>query len=178
MLIGGAVGQELEQLMRMAGDVAEVDHPGRNAQIVEMADRMKHWLWGAGSVIVDPFITLLQIFFISLLVFVGARIFVGSARRGSDPGEAPRPVTFESAVRIVSYGMTPAILTALPLFGGVVAYLYKIVVTVIGAREVYRIGNTRATLVALFPHVLMVGVLMLFLIALLVALMKFFMMAF
>jgi hypothetical protein len=166
-LIGGAIGEHFDALMRMAGDVAEVDNPGRNAQMMEMAERMKHWVWGAGSVIADPFLTLGQILFVSFMVFLGARIFI-----------ANRGVTFESALRIVCYGMTPSILTALPLFGSPIAYIYKIVVTVIGAGQVYRVGKGRATLVALFPQVLLMGILLLIFFAISLALMKFFMMAF
>ena len=96
LFIGGAIGGYFDRMMRMAGDVAEVDNPGRNAQLMEMSERMKHWIWGAGSIIADPFLTLAQIFFISFLVFLGARIFVTPGKNG-----APREITFESALRIV-----------------------------------------------------------------------------
>ena len=69
--------------------------------------------------------------------------------------------------------MTPAILAVLPLFGGPVAYIYQIVVSVIGAREVYRIDNGRASLVALFPQVLLFGILMMVFFAITVAVIKF-----
>lgn len=173
IFIGGAVSGYLDRIMRMAGDVAEVDNPGRNAQIMEMADRMKHWVWGTGSIIVDPFLTLMQIFFISFLVFLGARIFVTPGKN-----RAPREITFESALRIVCFGMTPAILAVLPLFGGPIAYIYQVVVSVIGAREVYKIDNGRASLVALFPQVLLFGFVMLLFLAAAVAIIKFFAMSF
>ena len=134
---------------------------------------MKHWIWGAGSIIADPFLTLAYFFFISFLVFLGARIFVTPGKNG-----APREITFESALRIVCYGMTSAILAVLPLFGGPVAYIYQIVVSVIGAREVYRIDNGRASLVALFPQVLLFGILMMVFFAITVAVIKFFATAF
>jgi hypothetical protein len=127
-----------------------------------------------GSVIADPFLTLAQVLAVSFMVFLGARLLVPASARergGADP-------TYESALRVVCYGLTPAILAALPLFGGPIAYLYKIAVTVIAAREVYRVSNGRATLVALFPHVLLTGFLALVLVALLVAAIKFFTMSF
>jgi hypothetical protein len=171
--VGGALGGYFEQMLRMAGDVAEVDNPGRNTQLLQITERIKHWVWGAGAVIVDPFTTLLQILFISFLVFVGARLLVTPGKNG-----APREITFESALRIVCFGLTPSILAVLPLFGGPVAYIYRIIVTVIGAREAYRISGTRATLVALFPQVLLLSGILLALFAVTVAFIKFFAMTF
>jgi hypothetical protein len=173
LLIGGALGGYIEHVMHMAGDVADVDSPGRNAQLMEMTERMKHWIWGAGSVIADPFLTLFRIFFISFLVYLGARIFVTPGKNG-----APREITFESALRIICYGMTPAILSVLPIFGGPISSIYVMVVTVIGAREVYRIDSGRAVLVALFPQLLLFGIFLSVFFAIAVAFIKFFAMAF
>lgn len=175
--IGGLLGGYFERFVRMAGDVAEVDNPGRNAQLLQFTERVKDWFFGAGSVIADPFTTLAQILFTSFLVFAGARILVAP---GGGPGResAPREITFESALRVVCYGMTPAILAVLPLFGGFIGYMYVAVVSIIGAREVYRIDNLRATLVALFPQVLLFSFVILILFAMTLAAIKFFTMGF
>jgi hypothetical protein len=173
ILIGGAFSGFIEHFVKLAGDVADVDHPGRNAQFLEMGERVKNWIWGTGSIIADPFLTLAQIFFISFLVFLGARILVTPGKNG-----APREITFESALRIVCYGMTPSILGVLPLFGTVVASFYRVIVSVIGARETYRIDNGRALLVALFPQFLLFCAFFAIFFAMLVAAIKFFSMAF
>jgi hypothetical protein len=152
-MLGGAIGQHFKSFQKMFQDVAEIDYPGRSAQVIEMQERVAHWMWGAGSVILDPFLTLFSILFTSLLVFIGARILVPTGHDG-----APTEVSFESALRIVAFGMTPAILAALPLFGGVISYICVIVVTVIAAREVYRISTGRAIVVALFPKLLFLGI--------------------
>src|SRR5262245_14552184 len=47
LTVGGALGGYFEQMLRMAGDVAEIDNPGRNAQLIQMTERIKHWVWGA-----------------------------------------------------------------------------------------------------------------------------------
>jgi hypothetical protein len=171
--IGQMLGSYFDRFVHLAGDVSEVDNPGRNAQFLQVTDQIKNWFWGAGSVITDPFLTLLQILFISFMVFVGARLLVTPGKNG-----APREITFESALRIVCYGLTPSILAVLPIFGGVVAYLYIAVVTLIGAREVYRIDTGRATLVAFFPQVLLLSFVLLVLFAMTIAFVKFFAMTF
>jgi len=171
--IGGVVGGYFDRFMHVAGDVAEVDNPGRNAQLAEVTERLKNWFWGTGSVIADPFLTVLQILFISFLVFVGARLLVTPGKNG-----APREINFESALRIVCFGMTPSILSVLPLFGGPLAYIYLSIVTLIGAREVYRIDTGRATLVAFFPQVLLLSFVLLVFFAATIAFIKFFSMTF
>ncbi|MGK5082742.1 YIP1 family protein [Bdellovibrionota bacterium FG-1] len=148
-LLGGAIGSYVNQIIQMAGDVAEVDHPGRTAQLFEMSERIQHWVWGAGSVIADPFLTLARILFISFWIYLGARILVTPGKN-----QAPREITFESAVRVICYGLTPSILAALPLLGGVISGFYILAVTVIGAKEVYRVSSGRAMLIALFPQFL------------------------
>jgi hypothetical protein len=152
---GGTLGRHLNALFDVAGDVAEVDHPGRAAAMMEVRDRILHWFWGAGSVIADPFLTLASILFTSLLVFVGARILVTPGKGG-----APSPISYESALRLVCYGMSPAILAVIPLAGPAIAGLWTAVVTIVGAREIYRISTGRALVVALFPKLLFLGIMM------------------
>ena len=83
-------------------------------------------------------------------------------------------ITYESAVRVVCFGLTPAILAMLPLFGGFVSAICVVIVTVIGAREVYRTTTGRAVVIALFPKLLFLGVLGIGLFVLLLAAVKFF----
>jgi hypothetical protein len=150
LAIGVSMTDFMQDLMMRAGDSIQIDNPGRNAQLLQLRDQVTSWFFSASSIITDPFFTLVSILFTSSLVFIGARILV------------PRKtnVNFSSAVKIISYGMTPAILAAIPALGGAIASFYTVIVTIIGAREVYRISNTRAFFVALFPKVLFVGILM------------------
>lgn len=101
------------------------------------------WLIGVGSVVTDPFATLFSILFTSAFVFAGARILVNGIA-----------VSYESAVRLVCYGMTPSILAALPFFGWGLSSVLSVVVTVIGAKKMYRTGTGRAIVIALFPKIL------------------------
>lgn len=147
--LGNGMSGYFTRAFKIFSDVSDVDNPGRAAQVLATQQRMMHWIWGTGSVLLDPFLTLFQIAFVSLLVFVGARLFVPI-----DIDDERPPVTYESALRIVCYGLTPAILSGLPIFGGLVATLFVLVVTVVGAREVYRVSTGRAIVIALFPKIL------------------------
>jgi len=171
--IGTSLAPYWNNLFKITGDVVEIDNPGRNAQLVEMRDRITHWIWGAGSVVADPFLTLTSILFVSLLVFVGARIFVTPR-----DGQPESQVNYESAIRIVCFGMAPSILAGLPFLGGVVAALFVLIVTVIAAREVYHVDTGRAIVIALFPKLLFLGVLVLGVAFLALAVIKLFAMAF
>jgi hypothetical protein len=149
LAIGGSITDFFQKLMLRAGDSIQFDNPGQHAQLFQLQDQVTGWFMSAGSIIADPFLTLFSIFFTSSLVYVGARIFV--PRQTS--------VNYASAVKIIAFGMTPSILAAIPALGGFIAPFYTIIVTIIGAREMYHISNARAFVVALFPKVLFIGLL-------------------
>jgi len=153
--LGERLGILTHPFFQFMGDVASVDHPGRGEIMMEMRDRILHWMWGAGSVIADPFVTLVSILISALFVFIGARILVTPGRRG-----APMEITFESALRLVCFAMAPAILAALPLAGGVISAFFVGIIIIIGAKNIYRVGWGRATIVGLFPKLLFIGIIM------------------
>lgn len=132
-----------------------VDHPGRNVQWLEAKEALAGWFSGVGGVILDPFWTLFNIMILSLFVFAGARILVpaGNIHRSQE-------VTFESAVKIVALGMTPSILSGIPLVGAVIAAIAVFVVTIIAARETYQIETGRSILIVLFPKLIFLGIMM------------------
>jgi hypothetical protein len=126
-------------------------------QALGAGEKAASWLWGASGILLDPFTTLVWLIFISFLVFVGARLLVKPT--AAHLARFPNGVTFESAVRVVSFGMGPAIFTGLPYLGSFIAKLIYIpIVTIIGAREIYRVSNGRATAIALFPEILLWGI--------------------
>ena len=153
MLAGNSV-EHLAKYIKFSTHSSDIDSAARVSQWLEVQNRATHlflnWFWGAGSIILDPFKTLVTIFVTAAFVYVAARLFVNSSRQTD--------VTYESSIRIVSYGMTPAIIAAFPFVGMFAAKLYVLVVTVIGAREAYRTSSTRAMLIVLFPYLLFIGI--------------------
>jgi hypothetical protein len=142
----------------------DIDSPGKAAlmnqgflQAMGAGEKIANWLWGASGILLDPFFTLFWLIFISFWVFVGARLLVKATPEHI--ARFPHGVTFESAVRVVAFGMSPAIFTGFPYLGSIIAKLIYIpIVTIIGAREIYRVSNGRATAIALFPELLFWGI--------------------
>jgi hypothetical protein len=155
MLAGNAVEKLANKFaFSVTSQGPDIDSAARFSRWMAVQQQAAHWFWtwfwGAGSIILDPFKTLLTIFITSMFIYVAARLFVNSDRQTN--------VRYESAVRLVSYGTTPAILAAFPFVGSFAAYIYVLVVTLIGARELYRVGSGRAMLIVLFPYLLFVGI--------------------
>jgi len=157
--IGGQVARSLETIQGVFQDVVDPtefeDFRELNLDRVEQVkDQVLHWFWGAGSVIIDPFSTLFSLLFTSFFIWIGARILVSPGKNG-----APQNVSYESALQIVCYSMAPAILGFIPLMGSPLSAVLSLLLGIIGAREVYRTGFGKATLIALFPKLLFFGML-------------------
>lgn len=111
-------------------------------------EKILEWIFGTGPIIADPFLTLCSILFTAALVFIGARILVSLNK--THP-------TYESAVRILCFGLTPSILKGIPFVGPFAAPLWVLGVTIIGVKEVYQVQTARAFVIALFPKILFLG---------------------
>ena len=155
-------------MMQVLGDVLDYNEPGTGKDFLVLQDRIVDWLTGVGPVLADPFFTLFSILFTSFFVFLGASILAGSNQ------STKVEVTYESAIRLVCFGMTPAILAALPLFGGVISFLLVIIVTTIGAKEMYKVSTLRGVTIALFPKILFFGTIGLGLMLVIFSLLRFF----
>lgn len=136
---------------------------------LETRGLVMNWFWGTGSIIIDPFLSIIKILLHSLILFVAARLLVPS--RTSI--EAQRS-SFESIVQVVCYGMTPALFTVVPFIGAPAAALYTLVVTLIGLAITLQIGFGRALIIALFPQILIAGAVLAGAMALLLFFVKFF----
>lgn len=164
LIFGGSLIQLFRRIFEAANQNHDFDKP---------TNPFANWFLGTGQIVVDPFLTLFKIGFAASFVFIGARILVAPRRDGH-----PDEINFESAVKIVCFGMTPAIFSTIPVFGSALAYLGTLIVTVIGAREVYRIDSARAVIVALFPKFIFVGIIGMGLLFFTVAIFHFFSMFF
>jgi hypothetical protein len=139
------------------GNNDQIDVIRRSSSFEPMRHAFMSWFWGIGSVIGDPFWTLAKLLITSFFVFVGARLLVGIM--SDAPSAAPEDqnrhvVTYESAVRIMAYGAVASIFQVVPFMGTFIAYFYGLYISVVGAKEVYRIQTGRALTVVLFPQVL------------------------
>lgn len=156
--LGGLFATRFEQILKRFETLPEVESLGKGATYQQFRQAFLDWIWGTSSILLDPVWTILGIFWVAIWVYAGARLLITPGRTGAN-----REITFHSAVRIVAYGMTASIFRAVPGVGSLAAAIGTWVLTVIGAREIYRTSTTRAVFVGLFPQMLLLGV---FLIAL------------
>lgn len=93
-----------------------------------------------------------------VLVWLGT-IFGSAILHGSILLFGAKKEPFEATLRIVSYATSPDVFNAIPAIGWLIAALWKVVLIIIGVREVHMVSTARATLVTLFPFLLIWGVL-------------------
>lgn len=117
------------------------------------------FLWNAGFLVLTPFLFLGRIFFSSLVVYTFARLFI------EDSPESPEPVNFTTVLRISAVANAGQWFRLVPFFGGFMAFVAGLVLTLAGVRERFRVSNRRASLVVLAPY-LLVGLMAFFLLAL------------
>jgi hypothetical protein len=150
---GDAIQGYLTQLSKLGDQFKDIDSGGRYAQWTETGKSLTTWFLSAGSVLADPFLTLAMLLFTTFFIWLGARLLVTPGKDG-----APKEIAFETALRINCYGFAPAILTGLPFLGGLISWIYIWIVTIIAAKNVYKVSTTRATIVALFTQVVFTGI--------------------
>lgn len=69
-----------------------------------------------------------------------------------------RKEPFEATLRIVSYASGPEIFNVLPGVGWLVAMIWKMIMTIIGVREIQGVSTGRALAAVLFPVIVLWGV--------------------
>lgn len=151
-LFGGSLWQIIQNLFRTSDEVIEIEAT-RHSYLWEARDKITNWFLGAGPVVLDPFLTLLTILGTSFLVFIGARLLISPGKDGQR-----EEITYESAARVICFGMSPAIFSAFPFIGGILAQFGVLFVTIIGVKEVYRIDTGRSIVIALFPKLIFIGI--------------------
>lgn len=150
----GFFGTRLTDIFGAMDKSSDIDSSAQSSAVLEMREKLVDWMFGVGSVLVDPFKTCAQILFISLFVWIGARIFAKITP------DAEERLSYESAVAIVGYSMAASIFKGVPIVGGLIAAIFIATISIIGARETYRVGSGRALVIALFPTLLFWGLLL------------------
>ena len=107
----------------------------------EPARNFSHFFIKTGAVLGDPFWTLSSLFINSFLVFVGARLILGS----------DRIVFFEEVLILVSLSYSSCLFLALPQFGGLLTGFTGVFLLVVAVRESFQTTIQRAFIIALFP---------------------------
>jgi hypothetical protein len=132
------------------------DQPGAIEQLRQNADygRFMTWFQGAGAILLDPFFVLLSLLFTSVVLFIFVRLLISE----NDENGAPRELSFENCMRIASYALTAELFRVVPFVGGMIAWIYGLVLSILGVSALFRVTGGRATAVVLLPK-LILGVL-------------------
>jgi len=125
---------------------------GEPQEWMQAIPTIQSWASGIGPVMLDPFFALFKILFLSILIYVSARILVPLKR--TDEGTTfANPVTFKSAVMIVSLTSAAMILRVVPIFGPAIQPIYSVVLAIIGVSAVYSVSFLRSAVVVVFPAI-------------------------
>lgn len=144
--LGLGMGSLSDAIMRLdLGD--DIDTPARSEILARMKTQLADWLSSSAMVITAPFWTLLWLLSAAVWIWVASRLL------SKQPAGTPR-ATYGSAVRLLCFATTPVLFSFVPGVGGLIVTVYTIVLTVIGAREIYQVSTERAVVIALFPRIL------------------------
>ena len=91
------------------------------------------------QLLVAPFIGAFTMFLVSF-IFHGAMLITGAAKNG-----------YETTFRVVAYAESTAVFYALPVVGGWIAFIYWLVLMVIGNREAHQATTGQALSAILLP---------------------------
>jgi hypothetical protein len=108
------------------------------------------FLYSSGLTLLGPFLFLLQITIGGFVLFLFARLLI------DDREAAAESVTFTGILKIQSASLVSEWYTLVPIFGGLLAFIARIILLVTGVRERYSVSTRRATAVVLAPYVLVV----------------------
>jgi hypothetical protein len=108
-----------------------------------------------------PLLVLVGLYIISAIVHL-CLVVVGGNRRG-----------FEGTFRVIAYAGATDIFSIIPFIGSLIAFIYTLIIAVIGLREGHGIGTGRAVLAVFLPFIAMVALFLVVVIALLYKLSEF-----
>lgn len=108
------------------------------------------FLWEAALLLLAPFFLLGQALLCALWTWLFARLLI------EDSETAPERVTFAAALRIQATAMLSNWYGIVPVFGGLLAFIAGIVLTVTGVRERFGVSTRRAVAVVVSPYLVAV----------------------
>lgn len=146
--IGAFFQQRMGDLFQIANDVMETG-PAVTQGLDQIRGRAIEFLFGAGAIVLAPFMTLIKLSVVALFVHAAVRFFTKETEG--------RPHSYGTTLKILSYASAPWILCVIPGFGMLLAWILAFTAAVIGVREVYRTTTTRAAFAVAFPELLLLS---------------------
>jgi hypothetical protein len=119
------------------------------------------YLWAAGLMI-------LPLLIVAATIIRGLILHLSLTVTGGGAGD------FGSTLKVVSYAASASAFNVFPFVGAPIAFIWRVVITVIGLREVHRITTVRAFVAWLLPFLVISFLAAMLMVALAVALFKIF----
>lgn len=151
---GKVFESRISDLLSAMEKVPQIDSSGQFETALALRQKIVDWVFGVGAVLIDPFKSCVWILFLSLFVWVAARLFANRDYPASE-----RRLNYDTAVSIVGFAQAAALFKGVPMVGGLLSAIFAMVLSVIGATETYRVSAGRAIVIALFPTILFWGML-------------------
>lgn len=149
-LVGGAAIGFYDRLLQFGDQQSSIDYPGgRPDWLLETKSILTNWFLGAGSVIIDPFFSLIKILFYSFLIYFVCLFLIPRDR--IFPKGLPN---FEVSLRIVCYASAAQIFLVLPFVGPLLGWGVTLFITAVGLSEIYSTSFSRGLVIAFFPKLL------------------------
>jgi len=114
----------------------------------------KSFLFSAAYVLLNPFLSLLGLFFSALILLSLSKVFL------VEKMDALEKINLQTSLKILAFSSTGAWFSLVPVFGGILSYIAVSLLTVIGVREVYKSTTRRAALVVFLPQIFLLFMVM------------------
>jgi len=108
--------------------------------------------WGASSIWLSPLTTALSIVWAAGWAWVACRLILPRSRQST--------LNFTGIFRLVCFASAPVVWTLIPVMGPAIHQVMWLTTLTLAIKKSYNISTLRASLVALFPHLLFLGILM------------------
>lgn len=104
------------------------------------------FLFGAGTIVLSPFFTLVKIVFFAAIIHIGVKIFLKNNKEA--------PLSYGTTLKILCFGSAASLLNVIPIVGILAAMVMTFVIEFSGIHETYQSTNMRTTFALLFPLIL------------------------
>ncbi len=138
----GALVQGVYQAVLNIGMGSAFAELGDRSPLSRLAPMLHGGLGLALQLVIAPVLIVVGLF-IAAGIYHLVLMLLGQARQ-----------SFEATLRVVCYGQAASIVMILPLCGGLVAALWRVVISILGLAQAHRIGHGSAAIAVLAPIVL------------------------
>jgi hypothetical protein len=152
-LLGTFFEGKFRSLLHISSEVVEPSLKIGQGMVDELRGKIYDYLFGAGSILLSPFLILIKLAVTAFIIHIAVRLFV-EKKDDVDP-------KYSSTLKILCYSTAPSILNIIPGIGFVLSLFLSFIVSMVGLKETYKTTSIRAFFVLIFPNLIFIGILFL-----------------